>query len=326
MKTLSGTSLSMKTALENGGKGFDTLAEKAAAARGELEKTDQVLRSLNAAEALQSLRDSDSAYADSVRQAQQALHAASQYDRIAEEYARYMSEHPTGLHQVNYNGGMGVVASKDENFYTYAQRKSRAGVSAFASQEAKAEAKESMAFWAGVVEELEALGIDAGTAVEVIGNKMLEFDIAAASMAEANRQSLADTWQPIFDDLYTVMTDGTQFSQLPQFMQQAALDYYDAYVGAIDQQAALAEGDLMAMAADLSGYVNGMVDYVEANSEFGDLIKRFDELYSAPLSQENVDELNLLLPLVNEYIAAYNALTETAEDDIPLIPEFSLEG
>ena len=51
MKTLSGTSLTMKQALENGGQGFDTLAEKAAAARGELEKTDQILRSLKAADA-----------------------------------------------------------------------------------------------------------------------------------------------------------------------------------------------------------------------------------------------------------------------------------
>ena len=58
----------MKQALENGGQGFDTLAEKAAAARGELEKTDQTIRSLNAADALQKLRDADNSYADAIRQ------------------------------------------------------------------------------------------------------------------------------------------------------------------------------------------------------------------------------------------------------------------
>lgn len=63
MQTLTGTSLTMKQALENGGQGFETLAEKAAAARGELEKTDQILRSLKAADALQNLRDADNAYA-----------------------------------------------------------------------------------------------------------------------------------------------------------------------------------------------------------------------------------------------------------------------
>ena len=326
MQTLSGTSLTMKQALENGGQGFDTLAEKAAAARGELEKTDQILRSLKAADALQNLRDADNAYAQAVKEAQQALHSASQYDRIAEQYAQYMAEHPTGLHQVNYAAGMGMIASKDENFYTYAQQKSKQGVGIFASKEAKAQAKEDMAFWSEVVDELQNLGIDAGSAVEVIGNKMLEFDIAAASVADANRQALADTWKPIFDDLYAVMTDGTQFAQLPQFMQQAATQYYESYIGAIDQQAQLAEGDLMAMAADLTGYVNNMVDFVDSNADFGDLIKHFDELYSAPLSQDSVNELNQLVPLINEFITAYNALTETTEDDIPLFPEFTLEG
>mgnify|MGYP007090500984 FL=1 len=36
MQQLSETSLTMKTALEGGGEGFDTLGEKAAAARGEV--------------------------------------------------------------------------------------------------------------------------------------------------------------------------------------------------------------------------------------------------------------------------------------------------
>ena len=165
MQTLSGTSLTMKQALENGGQGFDTLAEKAAAARGELEKTDQILRSLKAADALQNLRDADNAYAQAVKEAQQALHSASQYDRIAEQYAQYMAEHPTGLHQVNYAAGMGMIASKDENFYTYAQQKSKQGVGIFASKEAKAQAKEDMAFWSEVVDELQNLGIHAGSAV-----------------------------------------------------------------------------------------------------------------------------------------------------------------
>ena len=99
------------------------------------------------------------------------------------------------------------------------------------------------------------------------------------------------------------MTDGTQFNQLPTFMQQVATQYYESYIGAIDQQAELAEGDLMAMAADLSGYVNNMVDYVNDNADFSELITRFDELYSAPLSPESVQEMNQLVPLINEFIS-----------------------
>ena len=154
-----------------------------------------------------------------MRKAQQELHSSSQYDDIAARYSQYMTEHPSGLHRETYAGPMGTAATLDENFYTYAERMSRTGVGIFASREAKAQAKESMAFWSEVVQELKDLGIDANSSVEEISNKMLEFDIAAASFAEANRQALADTWQPIFDDLYSVMTNGTQFSQLPQFMQ-----------------------------------------------------------------------------------------------------------
>ena len=325
MQTLSGTSLSMKQALENGGQGFDTLAEKAAAARGELEKTDQTIRSLNAADALQKLRDADNSYADAIRQAQKELHSSSQYDDIAAQYARYMSDNPSGMYRETYAGPMGTLVTKDENFYTYAEQKSRTGVGIFASKEAKAQAKADMAFWSDVVAELKRLGIDAGSSVEEIGNKMLEFDIAAASFADANKQALADSWQPIFDDLYTVMTDGTRFNQLPQFMQQAATEYYNSYIDAIDQQAELAEGDLMAMAADLSGYVNSMMDYVDANADFSEIFKRFDELSSQPLTVESANELSDLVPIINEFIAAYNALTETTDDDFPLLGEILLE-
>ena len=62
MQQLSETSLTMKTALEGGGEGFDALGEKAAAARGEVQRTEQAIRRLNAADALQNLRDTDHAY------------------------------------------------------------------------------------------------------------------------------------------------------------------------------------------------------------------------------------------------------------------------
>lgn len=111
----------------------------------------------------------------------------------------------------------------------------------------------------------------------------------------------------VFDDLYTVMTDGTQFSQLPSFMRSAAEQYYEAYISGVDRQKELAEGDLMAMAADLTGYVQNMSDYMEANADFNGLVEQFDTLLQGPHTQESVDELNALLPLINEYIAAYNA-------------------
>ncbi|MGN0763624.1 MAG: phage tail tape measure protein, partial [Aristaeellaceae bacterium] len=326
MRTLSGTSLSMKAALENGGEGFDTLGEKAAAARGELERTEQVLRSLNAADALQNLRDDGGSYSNAIREAQQNLTSVSQYREIAHAYAQFMAEHPEGLYAQSYTGPHGMYASKDENFYVYAKNQAEQPMPVWYSREDKARIQADRDFWAGVVSEMDALGLDYASSVETISNKMLEFDIAAGAYAEANRQALEDAWQPVFDDLYTVMTDGTQFAQLPSFMQDAAIRYYDGFIAGIDRQAELAEGDLMAMAADLTGKVDAMAEYVDAHADFDGIIKRFDELLGGEQTQETVDELNSLLPVVNEFITAYNALTETTDDDIPLFPEFTLDS
>ncbi len=114
MRILSGTSLTMKAALENGGEGFDTLGEKAAAARGEVQKTEQALRSLNAADALQNLRDTDHTYANGISDAQERVAASLQYGNIAEAYAGYMQKHPTGKYKKSYSGAMGTSATKEE--------------------------------------------------------------------------------------------------------------------------------------------------------------------------------------------------------------------
>ncbi|MBQ8616435.1 MAG: phage tail tape measure protein [Oscillospiraceae bacterium] len=322
METLSGTSLSMKTALEGGADGFDTLGQKAAAARGEVEKTEQALRNLNAAGALQNLRDTDNAYGGAIGSAQAELQSAGSYGTIAELYAQYIAENPTGLYRQGYAGGHGTYVTKDENFYTYAVQKSKQEKPIWLSREEKERIQADRDLWAGIVKELDKLGIDAGSSVDEVKNKMLEFDIAMGSIVGAAEQELAEAWQPVFDDLYTVMMDGTSFSQLPQYLQQTAIDYYDAYIGAVDQQKALAEGELMVMASDLTNYVNQLFAFMSTNPEFTQLMAQFDELYAAPRTNENVAALNALLPAINGYIEAYNALTADTSDDIPLLTDF----
>lgn len=168
MTILSGTSLSMKAALEGGAEGFDTLGERAAAARGEVERTDQAIRSLNASDALQNLCDSDNAYSDAISDAQQHLTSASQYGAIADAYAQYMSEHPTGLYKEGYAMPHGGYASKDENFFVYAQNMAKQEKPIWLSKDEKAQIQANRDFWAGVVTELEQLGLDYSSSVETI--------------------------------------------------------------------------------------------------------------------------------------------------------------
>ena len=326
MRQLSETSLTMKTALEGGGEGFDALGEKAAAARGEVQRTEQAIRRLNAADALQNLRDTDHAYSKAVRDAQGQQEKTSHYGEFSDAYNQYMEAHPSGYYKQGYSGPRGAYAMRDENFYVYAKNMANVPIPFWESKEKKAELQATREFWSGVLAELDAMAIDAKSSVEEIGNKVLEFDIAAGSYLSASESRLQEAWQPIFDDLYSVMTDGTDFSQLPQFMQDAAVQYYDAYIGGIDQQAELAEGDMMRMAGDLTGYVDRMTDFLNQDADFAEMIHHFDELMQGSVTQESVDEMNAMIPMINEFITAYNGLTETTEDDIPLFSEFTLDG
>ena len=326
MQQLSETSLTMKTALEGGGEGFDTLGEKAAAARGEVQRTEQAIRRLNAADALQNLRDTDHDYSKAVREAQEQQEKTSHYGEFSDAYNQYMEAHPSGYYKQGYSGPRGAYAMRDENFYVYAENMANVPIPFWESKEKKAELQATREFWSGVLAELDAMAIDASSSVEEIGNKVLEFDIAAGSYLSASESRLQEAWQPIFDDLYTVMTDGTDFSQLPQFMQDAAVQYYNAYIGGIDQQAELAEGDMMRMAGDLTGYVEQMTDFLNQDADFAEMIHHFDELMQGPVTQESVDEMNAMIPMINEFITAYNGLTETTDDDLPLFSEFTLDG
>ena len=311
MQQLSETSLTMKTALEGGGEGFDALGEKAAAARGEVQRTEQAIRRLNAADALQNLRDTDHAYSKAVREAQGQQEKTSQYGEFSDAYNQYMEAYPSGYYKQGYSGPHGAYAMRDENFYVYAKNMANVPIPFWEGKEKKAELQATREFWSGVLAELDAMAINAKSSVEEIGNKVLEFDIAAGSYLSASESRLQEAWQPIFDDLYTVMTDGTDFSQLPQFMQDAAVQYYDAYIGGIDQQAELAEGDMMRMAGDLTGYVDQMTDFLNQDTDFAEMIHHFDELIQGPVTQESVDEMNAMIPMINEFITAYNGLTET---------------
>ena len=102
MQQLSETSLTMKTALEGGGEGFDALGEKAAAARGEVQRTEQAIRRLNAADALQNLRDTDHAYSKAVREAQGQQEKTSHYGEFSDAYNQYMEAHPSGYYKQGY--------------------------------------------------------------------------------------------------------------------------------------------------------------------------------------------------------------------------------
>lgn len=99
MRILSGTSITMKAALETGSEGFVTLGERATAARGEVKKTEDAIRSLNAADALQNLRDSDNTYFDAITSAQDNFTSASSYTDYWDVYQDFLEEHPSGTYK-----------------------------------------------------------------------------------------------------------------------------------------------------------------------------------------------------------------------------------
>ena len=68
------------------------------------------------------------------------------------------------------------------------------------------------------------------------------------------------------------------------------------------------------------------MDFLNQDTDFAEMIHHFDELMQGPVTQESVDEMNAMIPMINEFIAAYNGLTETTDDDLPLFSEFTLDG
>lgn len=214
MQQLSETSLTMRTALEGGGEGFDALGERAAAARGEVQRTEQAIRRLNAADALQNLRDTDRAYSKVVREAQGQQEKTSHYGEFSDAYNQYMEAHPSGYYKQRYSGPRGAYVMRDENFYVYAKNMANIPIPSWEGKEKKAELQATREFWSGVLEELDAMAIDAKSSVEEIGNKVLEFDSAAGSYLSASESRLQEAWQPVLTAYALLETEYGELTQL----------------------------------------------------------------------------------------------------------------
>lgn len=59
---------------------------------------------------------------------------------------------------------------------------------------------------------------------------------------------------------------------------------------------------MMRMAGDLTGYVDQMADFLNQDADFAEMIHHFDELMQGPITQESVDEMNAMIPMINEFI------------------------
>ena len=171
MQQLSETSLTMRTALEGGGEGFDALGERAAAARDEVQRTEQAIRRLNAADALQNLRDTDRAHSKAVREAQGQQKKTSHYGEFSDAYNQYMEAHPSGYYKQRYSGLRGTYVMRDENFYVYAKNMANISIPSWEGKEKKAALQATREFWSGVLEELDAMAIDAKSSVEERANR-----------------------------------------------------------------------------------------------------------------------------------------------------------
>ena len=47
------------------------------------------------------------------------------------------------------------------------------------------------------------------------------------------------------------------------------------------------------------------MDFLNQDTDFAEMIHHFDELMQGPVTQESVDEMNAMIPMINEFITAY---------------------
>ena len=100
MSTLSGTSRSLKGALDNGQGGFVDLTTAVSNLNGELLEAEERLRNLETAEAMQNLQHVDNTIGDTIRNAMKDAQNAEADRLLGEMYQLFKSTYDTGIYDV----------------------------------------------------------------------------------------------------------------------------------------------------------------------------------------------------------------------------------
>ena len=338
MSTLSGTSRSLKGALDNGQGGFVDLTTAVSNLNGELLEAEERLRNLETAEAMQNLQHMDDTVGDTIRNAVNGAQNAEGNRLLSEMYQLFKNTYDTGI--VDMGGGVQttfgpwlklVLNDLQEHGdysvnvpigFTFSEKQVEQAINSLDKMFEFGFTNNPALAWANDYWWADEYDLRLGN-LEYVGD-----DTAAGS-----RAALEESLQAQVDEAVTVVENTFLGDGVPQPL-----------IDAITQRG----GSLVTTATE--AFVSGAVEASDENIErFGldslntmlgwgdELIEFFGDKTLSDISQldsllgvedkteEDLALIDTLMANVNERISEWNALTPETDDDIPLFSAETVE-
>lgn len=335
MSTLSGTSRSLKGALDNGQGGFVDLTTAVSNLNGELLEAEERLRNLETAEAMQNLQHVDNTIGDTIRNAMKDAQNAEADRLLGEMYQLFKSTYDTGIYDVGagiqytFGGWLDGVLNNSSQY-----AKDVAGMEQFSRDQVLMAVKrlnqllptnwanDPSGWWAN----------DNWWAAEYeryLGNlQYASDDVAAGSQAsvEESLQALQDEAITVVEN--TFLGDGVPQSLIDVVTQRGSslvATAAEAFMsGAVEDSNENIERFGLDSLNTMLGWGNELIEF------FGDKtlsdISQLDSLLGVEdKTEEDLALIDTLMANVNERISEWNALTPETDDDIPLFSAETVE-
>lgn len=338
MSTLSGTSNSLKNALDNGQGGFVDLTTAVSNLNGELLEAEERLRNLETAEAMQNLQHVDDTVGDTVRNAVKEAQNAEGNRLLGEMYQLFKNTYDTGMwdagggSQITFGPWLNLIRDNLQTTgkyiidvpigFAYSEEEIEKAVNSlneifeyrFTNNPSKAWANDY--WWAD------------------------EYDLRLGNLQYAGDDVAAGSWASVEESLQTLQDEAVTVVEntfLGDGVPQSLIDVVTQRGSSLVTTAA---------EAFMSGAVDGSNDNIERfgldslNTMLGwgnELIEFFGDKTLSDISQldsllgvkdkteEDLALIDTLMADVNERISEWNALTPETEDDIPLFSAETVE-
>lgn len=336
MSTLSGTSNSLKNALDNGQGGFVDLTTAVSNLNGELLEAEERLRNLETAEAMQNLQHVDDTVGDTVRNAVREAQNAEADQLLGEMYKQFIDMYPTGI----YDAGMGMnytfgpwlrdIWNNAQWGHTWAIPVS------FQFSEDEIEAavtrlEEMIPF--GFTNNPDSYWANDDWWANEYNRYLGNLPYTSDDTASGSRATLEESLQAQQDEAITVLRNTLLGDGVPQSLIDAVTQRGSSLVTTATE--AFLSGAVEASNENIERFgldsLNTMFDWSNELVEFfGDKtlsdISQLDSLLGVKdKTEEDLALIDALMADVNERISEWNALTPETEDDIPLFSAETVE-
>ena len=334
MSTLSGTSRSLKGALNDGAGGFVSLQTAARKAKEELDNVKESLRQTELASSLQNFNYVDDETYDSLSNIVDDVKDRKSENLLIELYDLFMKDNPDGTVHTGLAGsnsffqelfsqatslqhGTWYGYDLDEVYDAYALMAEKLGYSLFGNAE--------------------AMGLDSTRSTLAEQQRFIDsLRISPDSQDTAVLENFKEGFSKYYNELLNIILNSDEALGLSSVFIQAGQTYgaqlLDGLLYGIMQSGEMPDknvfNDLMrGISIDALDYVEEMKTFQNSLSQENQtLLDEFNSLFGdTDRTEEEAQRLSEIIPQINKIIEEWNALTPETEDDIPLLSAETVE-